>query len=172
MVSAVMRSLVLAIALLSACKKDKNDNAAGAKVSSGAPGPAAAVTVQPPLDLKTPPPDATRRPSGLVYKTLQAAPEAPAPKQNDTVLIKYTGWRQRTGETFFSNMKEVKPMPLNLAVAAKGFVEGLQLVHKGERAMLWLPPDIGLKNQQGSNAGETLVYEVQVDDILPAPAIP
>lgn len=126
-----------------------------------------------PFDLKTPPADAMRRPSGLVYKTITAAPaDAVAPSRNDTVMIRYTGWRQQTGETFFNNMKEDKPMPLNLAATAKGFTEGLQLVKKGEKAMLWLPPEIGLKNQPQGKPGETLVYLVEVVDIVPAPPVP
>jgi len=63
-------------------------------------------------------------------------------------------------------------MPLKLAIAAKGFTEGLQLVRKGEKAMLWLPPEIGLKDQPAGKQGETLVYEVEVVDIIDAPAIP
>ena len=38
-------------------------------------------------------------------------------------------------------------MPLNLATTAPGFTEAMQLVHKGEKAMLWLPPEIGYKGQ-------------------------
>src|SRR5688572_12111914 len=88
-------------------------------------------------------------------------------------MIKYTGWRQASGETFFSNMKEDKPMPLNLAVTARGFTEALQLVRKGEKAMLWLPPEIGLKNAPaGGKPGETLVYLVEVVDIVEAPPVP
>lgn len=128
--------------------------------------------IEPPFDLKTPPPDATKRPSGLIYKTITSVPDAPAPKRNDTVMIKYTGWRQASGETFFTNMKEDKPMPLNLAVTARGFTEALQLVRKGEKAMLWLPPEIGLKNQPSGKPGETLVYLVEVVDIVEAPPVP
>ncbi len=172
MVGAVMyRVLLLLIVVCISCKKASQDSDSAAKVTGPGVAPAA-LTVVPPLDLKTPPADATRRPSGLVYKTLVAAPTNPAPKQNDTVMIKYTGWRQASGETFFSNMKEDKPMPLNLATTARGFTEALQLVRKGEKAVLWLPPEIGLKNQPPGKAGETLVYEVEVVDIVAAPAVP
>jgi FKBP-type peptidyl-prolyl cis-trans isomerase len=34
-------------------------------------------------------------------------------------------------------------MPLNLTQAAPGFVEALQLLHKGEKAMLWMPAQAG-----------------------------
>jgi peptidylprolyl isomerase len=166
-----MRRLVLASLLLVACKSNKDTPPPTAKMAGAAAS--AGPKIAPPLDIKNPPADATRRPSGLIYKTLVAAPGNPAPKRNDTVMIKYTGWRQASGETFFSNMSAENPMPLKLAIAAKGFTEGLQLVRKGEKAMLWLPPEIGLKNQAaGSAAAETLVYEVEVVDIVEAPAIP
>jgi FKBP-type peptidyl-prolyl cis-trans isomerase len=171
----MIRAFVLVgmLALAGCQKSDDNKNAKT--------GPAAKVAdskkpktpqIQPPLDLKNPPADAVRTPSGLVYKTLAANPSGQAPKRNDTVMIKYTGWRQASGETFFSNKNAEQAMPLNLASTAPGFTEGMQQVRKGERAMLWLPPDIGLKDKPKSGQGETLVYEVEVVDIVEAPAIP
>lgn len=164
--------IALLLVSVAACKKAENKEVPSTTKVTGVTG-TVTQQVDAPFDLKTPPADATRRPSGLVYKTITAAPaDAPAPKRNDTVMIKYTGWRQASGETFFSNMKEEKPMPLNLAATARGFTEALQLVKKGEKAMLWLPPEIGLKNQPAGKAGETLVYLVEVVDIVDAPPVP
>jgi peptidylprolyl isomerase len=125
----------------------------------------------PPLDLKTPPPDAVKTQSGLIYKKLVDNPAGVAAKRNDTVLINYTGWRQTTGETFFSNRSRGQPMPLNLASTAPGFTEAMQLLKKGEKGMLWVPPSIGYKGAPQGNP-ETLVYEVEVVDVLPAPKVP
>lgn len=167
----MLKPSVVLLGLLGAagCQESKTEAPPVAKMAGAV---AAKPEIKPPLDIKNPPDDATRRPSGLIYKTLVAAPANPAPKRNDTVMIKYTGWRQASGETFFSNMKEEKPMPLNLATAVRGFTEGMQLVRKGERAMLWLPPDIGIKQAQPGKPGETLVYEVEVIDIIEAPPVP
>ena len=107
MKSAAVLAGILAIA---GCNKAEDTQATASKVTTTAVKPA--LKVEAPYDLKNPPPDAERRPSGLVFKTITAAPTNPAPKRNDTVMIKYTGWRQATGETFFSNMNEDKPMPL------------------------------------------------------------
>lgn len=127
--------------------------------------------VKPPFDLKTPPADATKTPSGLAYKKLTVKDDGVTPKRNDTVMVNYTGWRPSTGETFFSNRSRGQPMPLNLANTAAGFVEAMQLLKKGEKAMLWVPASIGYKGQpQGTP--EALVYEVEVVDVSPAPAIP
>src|SRR4051812_23529959 len=86
--------------------------------------------VEPPLDIKNPPADSVRKPSGLIMRTFVPNPSGQAVKRNDTVLIKYTGWRQATGETFFSNKDSDQPMPLNLTTTAPGFTEGLQLMRK------------------------------------------
>src|SRR5687767_6680016 len=99
--------------LCTSCEKDNKSSSSAAKVTGAVSAPVGLV-VAPPLDLKNPPADAVKKPSGLVIKTLVPAPAGAVPKRNDTVMIKYTGWRQASGETFFSNMKEQQPMPLNL----------------------------------------------------------
>jgi peptidylprolyl isomerase len=128
--------------------------------------------IPPPVDVKTPPADAVKTASGLVYKTLVANAGGVAPKRNDTVMINYTGWRQSTGETFFTNQGRGQPMPLKLSQTAPGFSEAMQLLHTGEKAVLWMPPDIGYKTPPSDGKPETLVYEVEVVDVQPAPAIP
>ena len=129
--------------------------------------------VTPPIDIASPPMDAVKTSSGLIYKKLTTLPDAAMPKRNDTVLITYTGWRQTTGETFFSNKGKGQPIPLVLANTAPGFTEAMQLIGKGEKAMLWLPPSIGYKGTPpAGTTPEMLVYEVEVADILRAPAVP
>lgn len=145
-----------------------------ASVAPPAPPPPAPTIeqLQPPLDLKNPPADAIKTASGLVYKKLPSQPTGEAPKRNDTVSIIYTGWRQSTGATFFSNRGR-QPMGLPLANTAAGFTEAMQLLKQGEKAMLWLPPSIGYKD--GPPPGtppETLVYEVEIVGIQAAPPVP
>lgn len=153
-------SWVLLFALV-ACQKSETKHDAGKK-----PG-----QVVPPYDLKTPPPDAVKTASGLIYKKEIENGAGPTPHKNDTVIINYTGWHPSTGDTFFTTKTRGQPMPLNLATSPPGFTEAMQLVRKGEKVMLWVPPQIGYKGQpQGTP--ETLVYEVEVMDIVPAPPIP
>src|SRR5262245_39602904 len=137
-------AFVLGIAVLAtACKKSEDKQKADVPAAKTAEvAKPTTPQVEPPLDIKTPPADAVRKPSGLIIKTLAANPSGQEVKRNDIVLIKYTGWRQATGETFFSNKSSDQPMPLNLTTTAPGFTEGMQLIRKGERAMLWLPPSI------------------------------
>ena len=129
--------------------------------------------IAPSLDLKNPPIDAVKTKSGLVYKKLKIVDGATRAQRNDTVMINYTGWRQTTGETFYSNRDRGQPMPLPLANTAPGFTEAMQLIGKGEKAMLWLPPSIGYKGAPPpGTAPETLVYEVEVVEIVAAPPVP
>src|SRR5690349_648368 len=43
-----------------------------------------------------------------------------------------------------------------------GFREALPLLHKGEEAIVWMPP--------GEGVAETLVYEIELLDIISPPA--
>jgi FKBP-type peptidyl-prolyl cis-trans isomerase len=178
MFAPVMRGLLVltaALALLSCQKSSEKDhnNGAGSGSSGMSLGPKRprAEQVPPPFDLKTPPADAVKTADGLVYKKEVTNDAGASPQRNDTVTINYTGWHQNTGETFFTNKSRGTPMPLNLSTTAPGFTEAMQLLKKGEKAMLWVPPSIGYK---GTPVGtpETLVYEVELVDIIPAPPIP
>ena len=160
-----------------ACSKSSDDKAAsnppaatagsGSAKAPDAPPRARSEQVTPPLDVKTPPADATKTASGLIYKKLVPVEGGTPIHRNDTVQINYTGWRQSTGETFFTNRGRDNPMPLNLTQAAPGFVEAMQLLRKGEKAMLWIPPEIGYKTPPAEGKPETLVYEVEVVDVTP-----
>lgn len=169
--------LLSTMTFTSACQKgEENRQSHDPPQTSGAgAAPAAARSgkeqVKPPFDLKTPPADAIKTASGLVYKKITTNDAGATPKRNDTVMVNYTGWRPSTGETFFTNRSRGQAMPLNLANTAAGFVEAMQLLKKGEKAMLWVPPSIGYKGEPAATA-ETLAYEVEVVDIRPAPAVP
>jgi FKBP-type peptidyl-prolyl cis-trans isomerase len=107
-------------------------------------------------------PDATKTGSGLVYAKLVANDAGVRPSRSDTVLVQYTGWRQGTGDTFFTTKGRARPIAIDIAHAAPGFTEALPLLHKGETAMLWVPPSAGTP--------ETVVYQIEVVDIVAPPA--
>ena len=97
-----MRHVALLLAILCACQKTDSQPAADQKVVTGSGSKFKVEQVPPPVDLKTPPGDAIKTSSGLIYKKLQTNDAGTAPKRNDTVLINYTGWKQSTGETFYT----------------------------------------------------------------------
>jgi len=154
-IGVLLSSLLLAA---SACNDDANDEPA--KPTETRP---VVEQVAPPLDLKEPPEDATKTASGLIYKKLVARETGETAKRSDTVMVRYTGWRQRTGQTFFTMNRSVDAMGIDVAYAAPGFGEALQELRKGEKAVLWVPP--------GQGSPETLVYEVEVVDIKSPTAV-
>jgi FKBP-type peptidyl-prolyl cis-trans isomerase len=117
--------------------------------------------IAPPLDLRTPPGDATKMTSGLIYKTLVANARGEQPAHGDTALLQYTGWRQSTGETFFTTKGRDQPIALDLAHAAPGFAETLPRLHQGEKVVLWVPP--------GNGTAEAVVYEIEVVGVVKPP---
>jgi FKBP-type peptidyl-prolyl cis-trans isomerase len=170
-----MRGITILFLVLGAvaCRRSSEDNpSASAVESGGGSGKSRTQQITPPVDVKLPPPDAIKTASGLIYKRLVSNDAGPQPKRNDTVLVNYTGWRQATGETFFTNRGRNAAMPLRLPQAAPGFIEAMQLLHKGDQAMLWMPASIGYKAPPTQGTPEALVYEVEVVDIEVAPAVP
>jgi hypothetical protein len=119
--------------------------------------------IKPPLDLRRPPADAEKTSSGLVYKTLVANGAGVQPKRNATVLIQYTGWNQRTGTTFFSTRGRGQPISIDLSHAVPGVADALPLLHKGEKAVLWMPTS--------PVSGDPLVYEVELVDVVSPPTL-
>ena len=141
----------------------------GAQDASPEPGVAGAsatvrgiTQVSPPVDIVTPPADAAKTTSGLVYKRLITNAAGAQPRPSDTVLIRYTGWR-RTGETFFTTRGRDQPIAVDIAHSTPAFGEVLPLLHEGETAMLWVPPSPGMPSP--------LVYELEVVHVVSPPVV-
>jgi len=165
--SIVVSSLALgALGASGACNSDHDDDGPAAGSGSGAAPPVAHGGIaqrKPPVDLAAPPGDAMKTTSGLRYKTLVAHASGAQPTLKDTAVLRYTGWRPRTGETFFTTEDGGNPIAIDLAHAAPGFTEALPMLHKGEKAVLWVPPSAGTP--------EPLVYEVELVDVVLPQAI-
>ena len=118
--------------------------------------------IPPPIDLREPPADAMKTASGLIHKRLGAGTAGAQPRSEDTVLVRYTGWRQRTGETFFTTQGRAQPIAIDLAHAAPEFREALRLLHAGEKAVVWIPPRPGMR--------EPVAYEIELVEVLASQA--
>ena len=119
--------------------------------------------VMPPIDIKTPPEDAMKTSSGVAVKKLTARDGGTQARRGDTVMVHYTGWRQRTGETFFTTKGNSQALTLDVEHSASAFSEALQLLRKGEKAVLWVPPS--------ESTPEALVYEVEVVEVMSPPQV-
>ena len=118
--------------------------------------------VQPPIDVKAPPTDAAKTASGLSYKRLVEKIKGLQAKPEEPVLIRYTGWRQSSGETFFTTGTDGQTITINPTYAAPAFRDVIPLLHKGEKIIVWVPA--------GGGMPEPVVYEVELVDVVPKAA--
>ncbi|HEY6179977.1 MAG TPA: hypothetical protein VIX73_36290 [Kofleriaceae bacterium] len=118
--------------------------------------------VKPPIDVKAPPKDAAKTASGLSYKRLVEKSNGLQARPEESVLIRYTGWRHGSGETFFTTGTDGQMITINPAYAAPAFREVIRLLHKGEQIMVWVPA--------GGGMPEPVVYEVELVDVVPKAA--
>jgi len=142
-----------------ACHDDDDDRAGATRPIAARAERPAVMQVPAHMDLSAPPGDAAKTASGLAYKTLVASAAGAAAGRTATALIHYTGWRQRTGATFFTTRGRGQPMPVAIGQAAPGLAEMLPAMHVGEKVMAWVPPSSG--------SPEPVVYEIELVGILP-----
>ncbi len=121
---------------------------------SFAPSPAIA-----PPDVKEPPADAKRTPSGLVYKVLQEGTGARRPRPSSTVTVNYSGWTT-DGKLFDSSVTRGQPATFPLDKVIAGWTEGLQLMTEGEKVRFWIPEKLAYKHEQPPFG--MLVFDVEL----------
>lgn len=128
--------------------------------------------------------------SGLLYKIIEEGDVNTKPAAEDVVKVHYKG-TTRKGVVFDASrfkdmpaerqemMKQRMPdsynedapveFPLNRVI--KGWTEGMQLIGKGGKIMLWIPSDLAYGARgAGANIGpnEALCFEVELVDVIPA----
>ena len=106
--------------------------------------------------------------SGLLYK-IENAGKGEAIKATDTVKVHYTG-KLPNGKVFDSSVERGQPVEFQLNQVIPGWTEGLQLVKKGGKIQLVIPPSLGY-GKQGAGASIppnlTLIFDVEVLDVNP-----
>ncbi len=108
--------------------------------------------------------------SGLLYKVVKAGDDSvKATDDRDVVVVHYKGTTD-DGTVFDSSYDRGEPaeFPLNHVIA--GWTEGMKLVGKGGKIMLWLPSDLaygprGAGRSIGPN--QALQFEVELIDVKP-----
>lgn len=109
--------------------------------------------------------------SGLLYKVVKEG-SGVSPQESDTVVVNYTG-RLIDGKQFDSSTNRGEPQPLTfkLSDVIPGWTEGLQLIKKGGKIELVIPPNLAYGDRAGIPGippGSTLVFDVELLDIKPA----
>jgi peptidylprolyl isomerase len=113
-----------------------------------------------PADVKAPPADAKRTPSGLAYKVVKAGTGRAHPSATDNVMVHYSGWTT-DGKMFDSSVTRGQPATFPLNGVIKGWTEGLQLMVEGEKARLWIPDTLAYKGMPDKPQG-MLVFDVEL----------
>ena len=126
-----------------------------------------------PDDVKAPPADAKKTKSGLSYKVLEKGTGKEHPTASSRVQVHYTGWTT-DGKMFDSSVTRGRPASFSLGGVIKGWIEGVQLMVKGEKTRFWIPGDLAYgetPKRPGAPAG-TLVFDIELIDILGSGASP
>lgn len=120
--------------------------------------PKTSVAVAPP-DVKAPPADAQKTPSGLASKVITPGKGTTHPGIADVVTVHYTGWKT-DGTMFDSSVLRGKPASFQLNKVIPGWTEGVQLMVEGEKRRLWIPETLAYKGVREPKG--LLVFDVEL----------
>lgn len=101
--------------------------------------------------------------SGLQYEVIEKT-DGPQPTVEDVVTVHYEG-SLVDGTVFDSSIKRGNPIDLPVGGVIQGWVEGLQLMHVGEKYKLYIPSDLAYGEQSPSPlipANSVLVFELEL----------
>ncbi len=122
-----------------------------------------------PEDVAAPPPSATRTPSGLAYRVLQAGTGKDHPRAFDEVQFHYTGWTT-DGRLLDSTVLRKRPQTAVVFRLMPGWSEGLQTMVVGEKARFWVPEK--LTRVGGGTSFGMIVFDIELLKVSPKPAPP
>ena len=115
--------------------------------------------------------------SGLQYEVIKKA-DGPQPKATDVVTVHYEG-KLIDGKVFDSSVERGSPIDLPVSGVIPGWVEGLQLMHVGEKYKLYIPSELAYGAQSPSPsipANSVLVFDLELlgikDPAAPAQETP
>ena len=101
--------------------------------------------------------------SGLQYEVVKKA-DGPQPKADDVVTVHYEG-KLTDGTVFDSSIERGTPIDLPVGGVIPGWVEGLQLMHVGEKVKLYIPAELAYGAQSPSPAipaNSVLVFDLEL----------
>jgi len=107
--------------------------------------------------------------SGLQYKVLAAGPgTGPTPKDTNTVKVHYLG-KLLDGKEFDSSYKRNQPAELSLNQVIRGWTEGLQLMHVGDKYEFYIPYQLAY-GEEGKGTtippASVLIFEIELLGIV------
>jgi FKBP-type peptidyl-prolyl cis-trans isomerase FklB len=106
-------------------------------------------------------------PSGLQYKIINPGDLKLKPKATDTVVVDYTG-SLIDGKVFDSSKNHGKPITFPLNQVIPGWTEGVQLIGKGGKVMLYIPSKLAYGENGAGNTipgNSALIFEIDLVDV-------
>ncbi|MCU0367796.1 MAG: FKBP-type peptidyl-prolyl cis-trans isomerase [Cyclobacteriaceae bacterium] len=101
--------------------------------------------------------------SGLQYKVVSTG-KGKAPVATDNVTVHYTG-KLVDGSIFDSSIERGQPATFGLNQVIRGWTEGLQLMHEGDKFIFYVPQELGY-GERGAGGQippyATLIFEVEL----------
>lgn len=101
--------------------------------------------------------------SGLQYKVISSG-TGKAPVATDNVTVHYTG-KLLDGTVFDSSVKRGQPATFGLGQVIRGWTEGLQLMHEGDKFIFYIPQELGY-GERGAGGQippfATLIFELEL----------
>ncbi len=113
--------------------------------------------------------EVTTTASGLQYEVLKHGTATQSPKATDKVEVHYHG-TLLDGSVFDSSVERGQTSSFGLNQVIKGWTEGLQLMHVGDKFRFVIPADLAYGDRSPSpkiKPGSTLIFEVELFKILP-----
>jgi FKBP-type peptidyl-prolyl cis-trans isomerase len=112
-----------------------------------------------PANVKAPPADAKKTPSGLAYQILKQGVGGRHPRSNSQVTVHYTGWTT-DGKMFDSSVVRGEPTSFGVDGVIPGWTEGLQLMYEGEKTRFWIPEKLAYQGKSAPYG--MLVFDVEL----------
>lgn len=124
--------------------------------------------VQTPADLRAPPADAVRTPSGLSYRVLKRGAGGARPSPASTIEIHYSGWTL-DGRLFDSSVARDQRASFPLDQLIPGWQEGILLMSRGDSFRFWIPGPLAYDTPTASpdTPKGTLVFDITLYDFSP-----
>jgi FKBP-type peptidyl-prolyl cis-trans isomerase len=118
-----------------------------------------------PRDLAAPPADALKTASGLASKVLIVGLGSVHPTPTSSVTVNYVGWTA-DGKVADASSLQGGPQTFSLEHVIPGWVEGLQLMVKGEKRRFWIPAKLAYgETPGGGQPGGMLVFDIELLEV-------
>ena len=125
----------------------------------------------PEMPSKDIPEDAVKLDNGIAYRIAETTENATPLKENDFVVIDFSGWTQEDGKRFHSSLETGEPLQAPISAMFPGWKAVLPNAHVGDTVEMWIPQELGI-DTEGAELKGTLIFKVKVNSSIEMPSTP